>query len=71
MSIIRVLLVDDHEIVRLGLMTLINDQENMEVVGEHWTFNGWHTGSLFLHTAVQHRCAAHPCWGLGHLPLRS
>ena len=31
---IRVLLVDDHEIVRLGLMTLINDQANMEVVGE-------------------------------------
>lgn len=31
---IRVLLVDDHEIVRLGLMTLINDQVNMEVVGE-------------------------------------
>jgi DNA-binding NarL/FixJ family response regulator len=30
----RVLLVDDHEIVRLGLMTLINDQPNMEVVGE-------------------------------------
>jgi DNA-binding NarL/FixJ family response regulator len=37
MSIIRVLLVDDHEIVRLGLMTLINDQENMEVVGEAGT----------------------------------
>lgn len=34
---IRVLLVDDHEIVRLGLMTLINDQENMEVVGEAGT----------------------------------
>ncbi len=31
---IRVLLVDDHEIVRLGLMTLINDQANMEIVGE-------------------------------------
>jgi two-component system, NarL family, response regulator DevR len=31
---IRVLLVDDHEIVRLGLMTLINDQPNMVVVGE-------------------------------------
>lgn len=31
---IRVLLVDDHEIVRLGLMTLINDQPNLEVVGE-------------------------------------
>jgi len=37
MSVIRVLLVDDHEIVRLGLMTLINDQENMEVVGEAGT----------------------------------
>lgn len=34
MTKIRVLLVDDHEIVRLGLMTLINDQSNMEVVCE-------------------------------------
>jgi two-component system response regulator DevR len=34
---IRVVLVDDHEIVRLGLMTLINDQPNMEVVGEAGT----------------------------------
>jgi two-component system, NarL family, response regulator DevR len=31
---IRVVLVDDHEIVRLGLMTLINDQPGMRVVGE-------------------------------------
>lgn len=31
---IRVMLVDDHEIVRLGLMTLINDQTGMDVVGE-------------------------------------
>ena len=29
-----VYLVDDHEIVRLGLMTLINDQPDLEVVGE-------------------------------------
>lgn len=35
----RVLLVDDHSIVRLGLMTLINDQPNMEVVGEAGTAN--------------------------------
>jgi len=34
---IRVLLVDDHEIVRLGLMTLINDRQGMEVVGEAGT----------------------------------
>ncbi len=33
----RVLLVDDHEIVRLGLMTLINDRPDMEVVGEAGT----------------------------------
>lgn len=33
----RILLVDDHEIVRLGLMTLINDQPDMEVVGEAGT----------------------------------
>jgi two-component system, NarL family, response regulator DevR len=30
----RVLLVDDHEIVRLGLMALINDHPEMVVVGE-------------------------------------
>ncbi|MBI3739191.1 MAG: response regulator transcription factor [Chloroflexi bacterium] len=34
MSKTRILLVDDHEVVRLGLMTLLNDQPNMEVVGE-------------------------------------
>jgi two-component system, NarL family, response regulator DevR len=34
MSKIRILLVDDHDIVRLGLMTLLNDQPDMEVVGE-------------------------------------
>lgn len=31
---IRVLLVDDHDIVRLGLTTLINDRADMQVVGE-------------------------------------
>jgi DNA-binding NarL/FixJ family response regulator len=30
----RILLVDDHDIVRLGLMTLLNDQTDMEVIGE-------------------------------------
>jgi two-component system response regulator DevR len=30
----RILLVDDHAIVRLGLMTLLNDQPEMEVVAE-------------------------------------
>lgn len=30
----RILLVDDHAIVRLGLRTLLNDQPDMEVVGE-------------------------------------
>jgi two-component system response regulator DevR len=34
MAKIRVLLVDDHHIVRMGLMTIINDQPGMEVVGE-------------------------------------
>ncbi len=37
MKKIRVLLVDDHEIVRLGLMTLINDQPDMQVIGEAGT----------------------------------
>jgi two-component system, NarL family, response regulator DevR len=30
----RLLLVDDHDIVRLGLMTLLNDQPDMHVIGE-------------------------------------
>jgi DNA-binding NarL/FixJ family response regulator len=34
MSKIRVGLVDDHALLRLGLKTLIDDQEDMEVVGE-------------------------------------
>ncbi len=34
MSKTRILLVDDHDIVRLGLMTLLNDQPDMEVIGE-------------------------------------
>jgi DNA-binding NarL/FixJ family response regulator len=33
----RVVLVDDHEVVRLGLLTLINDQPDLEVVGEAGT----------------------------------
>lgn len=34
MSLVRVVLVDDHEVVRLGLMTLINDQPDLQVVAE-------------------------------------
>lgn len=34
MSKVRVLLVDDHEVVKLGLTTLLNDQPNIQVVGE-------------------------------------
>lgn len=34
MAKIQILLVDDHALVRLGLMTLLNDQPDMEVVGE-------------------------------------
>jgi two-component system response regulator DevR len=37
MSKIPVVLVDDHALVRLGLKTLINDQDDMEVVGEAGT----------------------------------
>ena len=37
MSPTRVLLVDDHEVVRLGLMTLINDQPDLQVVAEAGT----------------------------------
>jgi two-component system, NarL family, response regulator DevR len=34
MAKIRILLVDDHHIVRMGLKTIINDHPEMEVVGE-------------------------------------
>ena len=34
MSTIRVLLADDHAIVREGLKSLINSQSGMEVIGE-------------------------------------
>lgn len=37
MSRTRVVLVDDHELVRLGLRTLIDDQPDLEVVGEAGT----------------------------------
>ena len=37
MSKTRILLADDHHIVRLGLKTLIDDQPDMEVVGEAGT----------------------------------
>jgi two-component system, NarL family, response regulator DevR len=37
MSKIPVALVDDHALVRLGLKTLINDQADMEIVGEAGT----------------------------------
>ncbi len=37
MKSIRVLLVDDHEIVRLGLMTLLNNQPDIDVIGEAGT----------------------------------
>ncbi|MBM3126823.1 MAG: response regulator transcription factor, partial [Chloroflexi bacterium] len=33
----KILLVDDHALVRLGLMTLLNDQSDMEVAGEAGT----------------------------------
>ena len=37
MSAIRILVVDDHALVRLGLMTLLDDQPGMQVVGEAGT----------------------------------
>ncbi len=33
-SLIRVLLVDDHEMVRIGLAAVLNTEDGMEVVGE-------------------------------------
>ena len=46
MDIIRVLLADDHRILREGIRALIEDQEDMEVVGE--------TGR-----STQTRCSGH------------
>jgi two-component system response regulator DevR len=37
MTAIRILLADDHAIVRLGLLTLINEQAGLQVVGEAGT----------------------------------
>ena len=34
---LRILLVDDHEVVRLGVRALIDDDKDMEVVGEAGT----------------------------------
>lgn len=34
MRTLRLLLVDDHEVVRIGLRTLLNDEPGMEVIGE-------------------------------------
>jgi DNA-binding NarL/FixJ family response regulator len=32
---IRVFLVDDHEVVRRGVASLLEDEDDLEVVGEH------------------------------------
>ncbi len=48
----RILLVDDHEIVRLGLMTLLNDQPDMQVVGEASTAAEGGKAVEHLHPAV-------------------
>lgn len=37
MQKIRILIVDDHEVVRLGLRTLINEEPDMDVIGEAGT----------------------------------
>jgi len=33
-AVIRVLVVDDHEVVRKGLCTMLSEQEDFEVVGQ-------------------------------------
>src|SRR5687768_16793464 len=48
----RILLVDDHDIVRLGLMTLLNDQPDMEVVGEASTVGDGVKATEKLHLDV-------------------
>lgn len=48
----RLLLVDDHDIVRLGLMTLLNDQPDMEVVGEAGTAGEAVKAAKILHPDV-------------------
>ncbi|MFB9722326.1 DNA-binding response regulator, partial [Planobispora longispora] len=34
MSVIRVVLVDDHEVVRRGVAALLDSEDDIEVVGE-------------------------------------
>jgi DNA-binding NarL/FixJ family response regulator len=48
----KILLVDDHAIVRLGLMTLLNDQPDMKVVGEASTAAEAVTAAERLHPDV-------------------
>src|ERR1700730_8265317 len=38
-AVIRVLVVDDHEVVRKGLCTMLSEQEDFEVVGQAATGN--------------------------------
>jgi len=52
MNKIRVALVDDHALVRLGLKTLINDQVDMEVVGEAGTASESYQMAGSLHPQV-------------------
>jgi len=52
MNKIRVALVDDHALVRLGLKTLINDQADMEVVGEAGTASESYQMAGSLHPQV-------------------
>lgn len=40
MTLLRVLLVDDHEVVRLGLRTVLEDLEDVEVIGETGSAEG-------------------------------
>ena len=55
MSRQRIMLVDDHEVVRLGLKALIERQANMEVVAEASTAAEAVAKSLAFKETLSHR----------------
>jgi DNA-binding NarL/FixJ family response regulator len=52
MSKLRILLADDHEIVREGLRTILNAQTDMEVVAEAWDYRSAVERTSLLHPDI-------------------
>jgi len=56
---IRILIADDHYIVRMGLIAVINSEPDMQVVAE--TDNGEHAIELYGNTGLISRCSIRGC----------